>query len=73
MAGVIARYSDLVVAGQRTGDEILSPGINPEEVVFESGRPLLVVPQSFELERVQLEHAVLNMKLNLFKIPMRAI
>ena len=60
MAGVIARYSDLVVAGQRTDDEILSPGINPEEVVFESGRPLLVVPQSFELERVQLEHAVLG-------------
>lgn len=60
MAGVIARYSDLVVAGQRTSDEVLGPGINPEEVVFGSGRPLLVVPQRFELERVQLGRAVLG-------------
>jgi nucleotide-binding universal stress UspA family protein len=42
-----SRYSDLIVVGQSTfrGDEPQEADILPEEIIFQAGRPVLIVPR----------------------------
>lgn len=59
-AGVVGRYADLIIAGQLVRRDRFRPGVNPDEVVFTSGRPLLIIPDAFVPGDTLVEHAVLG-------------
>ncbi|MGD9366539.1 MAG: universal stress protein [Desulfobacteraceae bacterium] len=48
VAAVVARYADLVVAGQSPSKAAESQFVDPGEVVSTSGRPMFIVPQEFK-------------------------
>ena len=57
VASLIARYADIVLVGQYESSAANSAAIDPGEVVFRCGRPLLVLPQDFN-NKPLTEHAV---------------
>lgn len=58
-ATLIARYADLVIAGQYIDGKADIAAIDPREVVFSSGRPLLIFPQSYQKKDALSGHAVI--------------
>lgn len=58
-ASLIARYADLVIAGQYIDGQADVAAIDPREVVFNSGRPLLIFPQDFKQSKALTGHAVI--------------
>ena len=59
-ATLIARYADLVIAGQYIDGKADIAAIDPREVVFSSGRPLLIFPQSYQQTKPLTGHAVIG-------------
>lgn len=59
VASLIARYADLVIAGQLIPGEADGAAIDPRDVVFDCGRPLLIIPQSYTV-RDLTGHAVIG-------------
>lgn len=60
MAGIIARYADVTIVGQRGASTDYVAGVDPDHVVFDSGRPLLIVPDEFAPPGELAEHAVVG-------------
>ncbi len=48
VAAVVARYADLVIAGQSPSKVTESELVDPGEVVSTSGRPMFIVPRNFK-------------------------
>ena len=59
-AAMVGRYADLVIVGQFATRDQYWPGVNPDEAVFGTGRPLLIVPQEFDPEMPLVSHVVVG-------------
>ncbi len=59
-AAIVGRYADLVIAGQFAISDQYWPGVNPDEVVFGAGRPLLIVPHEYDPEQPLTNHVVVG-------------
>ena len=60
VAGAVARYADLTIVGQRDESHEFVAGVDPDHVVFDSGRPMLIVPDEYSPPSALIEHAVVG-------------
>ena len=52
-ADILVRYADLVIAGQRDPDSDERMGaVDPEDLLMGCGRPVLMVPYAYRLDRI---------------------
>lgn len=59
-ASIVGRYADLVIAGQFATRDQYWPGVNPDEVVFGTGRPLLIIPHEFDADKALASHVLVG-------------